>query len=98
MNRAARRRAGITGKPKTYVLNADQIRQIKEEARNEAFKMLLSIPMLVLHDKFQFDKTDMDRYVHYAMSWATDIQNGVVSLKEVLDLCEEETGLKIKEK
>lgn len=98
MNRATRRRLGITEKPKTRVLTEDQIRQMKNEAVNDAFKMLLSIPVLVLHDKFGYGHTRLDRFIHYAMSWVKDIQNGVVSIQEVVALCEEETGLKIKEK
>lgn len=98
MNRADRRRAGRTGKTKTYVLTEDQIQQMKNEAVAEAFKMLLSVPMLVLHDKFQFGHIRLDRFIHYAMSWVKDIQNGVVTIQQVVKLCEEETGLKIREK
>lgn len=99
MNRAERRRAKRTAeKPKTYVLTQDQIDQMKAEATAEAFKMLLSIPVIVLHDKFGFGRIRLDRFIHYALGWATDVQNGVVTLKEVMDLCEDEIGLKIMEK
>lgn len=98
MNRAERRRLGKTEKPKTYTLTDAEIRRIKNDAVSDAFKMLLSIPMLVLNDRFRFDQFQMDEFVHYSMGWATDVQNGVVSLQEVVKLCEEETGLKIKEK
>ena len=97
MNRAERRRLGKTEKPKTYVLTDAEIQQMKKDAVAEAFKMLLCIPVIVLHDKFRFGRIRLDRFLHYALSWATDVQNNVVTLKEVLDLCEEETGLKIKE-
>lgn len=80
------------------MLTEDQIRQMKNDAVAEAVKMLLAIPMLVLHDKFGYGHTRLDRFLHYAMSWVRDIQNGVVSLQEVVALCEKETGLKIKEK
>ena len=76
----------------------DQIRQLKNDAVAEAVKMLLAIPMLVLHDKFGYDQVELDRFLHYAMSWVTGIQNGEVSIKDVVRLCEEETGMKIKEK
>ena len=97
MNRAERRRLGKTEKPKTYVLTYAEIQQMKKDAVAEAFKMLLCIPVIVLHDKFRFGRIRLDRFLHYALSWATDVQNNVVTLKEVMDLCEEETGLKIKE-
>ena len=98
MNRAERRRLGRTEKPKTYTLTDVDIQRIKSAATADAFKMLMAIPMMVLNDRFRFDRIQMDDFVHYSMGWATDVQNGVVTLKEVLDLCEEETGLKIKEK
>lgn len=98
MNRAERRRAGRTGKTKTYVLTEDQIQQMKNEAVAEAVKMLLAIPMLVLHDKFGYGQIRLDRFLHYSMGWVRGIQNGEVSITEVVRLCEKETGLKIKEK
>lgn len=98
MNRGERRRLGKSEKTKTYVLTADQIQQMKNEAVAEAFKMLLSIPNLVLHDKFGFGQIRLDRFNYYALSWAKDVQNGVVTLKEVMDLCEQEIGLKVMEK
>lgn len=99
MNRAERRRRGNAAeKPKTYVLTEDQVQQMKNEAVAEAFKMLLSIPVIVLHDKFGFGRIRLDRFIYYALGWATDVQNGVVTLKEVMDLCEKEIGLKVMEK
>lgn len=98
MNRAERRRAGIKAKPKTRVLTEDQIQQIKNDTVTEAFTMLLSIPNLVLHDKFGFGKIRLDRFNYYALSWAKSVQAGEVTLKEVLDLCKNEAGITIKEK
>lgn len=98
MNRAERRRNKSAVKPKTYTLTDVQIRQLKDDATSDALKMLLCIPMLVLHDKFSDDHVDLDRFLHYCMGWVDGIQKGEVSVAEVVRLCEEETGLKIKEK
>ncbi len=93
MNRAERRRAKRTAeKPKTYVLTDDQIQQIKFEAMEYAFRMLLAVPSLVLHDKFGFGRIRLDRFNYYALSWLKSVQKGEVSLETVMTLCKEEAG------
>lgn len=98
MNRAERRRLGKSEKQKTYVLTQDQIDQLKREATDAAFRQLLAIPTLVLHDKFGFGRVRLDRFEHYAWGWVHGIQKGEVSIEAVMALCEAETGLKFKEK
>lgn len=96
MNRAERRRSKRTAeKPKTYVLTADQIEQMKADAIGQAFGMLLAIPNLVLHDKFGFGQVRLDRFNHYAFGWSKAVQKGEVSMDALLKLCEEETGYTI---
>ena len=93
MNRAERRRNKRTAeKPKTYTLTTDQIQQLKREAVEQAFTMLLAIPTIVLLDKFGFGRIRLDRFNHYALSWAKSVQEGEVSLEAVLALCKEEAG------
>ena len=96
MNRAERRRTkGNVAKPKTYVLTEDQIAQLKQDATSEAFGMLLSIPLTVLHDKFGFDDYQMDQFLHYALMWVDGVQKGEVTLNEVLEICENEVGIPV---
>ena len=98
MNRAERRRNAKQEKPKTYVLTDAQIMQMKTEATSEAFKMLLSIPVTVLLDKFGFDEIQLDEFLHYCTGWADGIQKEEVSLKELLQICKDEAGIQIIEK
>lgn len=100
MNRAERRRSAKQAeKPKTYVLNEDQIRQIKREAVNEAldraFRMLLSIPVMVLHDKFGFGKMRLGRFMDYVLVWYESVQSDETRLAELLKIAEEECGIHI---
>lgn len=96
MNRAERRRAKRAAeKPKTYVLTEDQIQQLKREATEQAFQMLLAIPALVLHDKFGFGQVRLDRFNHYAFGWVKAVQTGEVSIDAVIKLSEQETGYTI---
>ena len=97
MNRAERRRSAVTTKPKTYVLNEDQIRQIKREAvnqaTNKAFRMFLSIPVMVLHDKFGFGKMRLSRFMDYVLVWYESVQDNETRLAELMKIAEEECGI-----
>ena len=63
MNRAERRRSARNQqqKQKTYVLTEEQIEKMKYQAVHDAmrktFLMFISIPVMVLHDKFGFGKS-----------------------------------------
>ena len=98
MNRAERRKNAVTTKPKTYVLTDDQIRKLKQDATNEAtrraFLMFLSIPVMVLHDKFGFRKVRLSRFMDYALVWFESVQNDETRLMELMKICEEECGIK----
>jgi hypothetical protein len=98
MNRAERRRNAVTAKPKTYVLTEDQIRKMKQDAVNEAtrkaFLMFLSIPVMVLHDKFGFRKVRLSRFMDYVLVWFESVQNDETRLAELVKICEEECGIK----
>lgn len=100
MNRAERRRSAKQAeKPKTYVLNEDQIRQIKIDAVKEAidwvFRMFLSIPVMVLHDKFGFGKIRLSRFMDYALVWYESVQNDETRLAELMKIAEDECGIQI---
>lgn len=97
MNRAERRKNAITTKPKTYVLTDDQIRKIKQEAVTEAtrkaFLMFMSIPVMVLHDKFGFRKVRLSRFMDYALVWFESVHNDETRLMDLVKICEVECGI-----
>lgn len=97
MNRAERRRNAVTTKPKTYVLTDDQIRKLKQEAVTEAtrraFLMFMSIPVMVLHDKFGFRKVRLSRFMDYALVWFESVQNDETRLMDLVKICEVECGI-----
>lgn len=95
MNRAERRRSAVQQKPKTYVLTEDQITKIKNDAVSEAILALLTIPVIVLHDKFGFGQIRLDRFTHYCFGWLNSVQSGEVSLSELQKISEAEAGFKI---
>lgn len=103
MNRAERRKNKQMSaeRPKTYVLTQDQIDKMKQDAVNEAtrkaFLMLLSIPVMVLHDKFGFGKQRLTKFMDYVLLWYASIQQGETPLRELLTVAERECGIRLEE-
>lgn len=100
MNRAERRKQGKSApKPKTYVLTEDQINQMKIDAVNiatrRAFLMLMSIPIMVLHDKFGFGKRRLSKLMDYVLIWYESIQNNETKMMELVKVAEDECGIKV---
>ena len=100
MNRAERRRsARYQEKPKTYVLTADQIEQMKQEAVGtairRAFLLFLSISVMVLHDKFGFGKQRLDKFMNFALLWYESVQNGETTMLELVKVAENECGIRV---
>lgn len=97
MNRAERRRNAKDSKPKTYVLTEDQILQIKRnasaEASRKALLMFLSIPVMVLHDKFGFGKTRLTRFMDYALVWFESVYDNETRLTELVEIASKECGI-----
>lgn len=99
MNRAERRRNARTEKPRTYVLTEDQINKMKQDvvdaAARRAFLMFMSIPVMVLHDKFGFGKIRLERFMDYALLWFNSVQNNEARLTELLKIASDECGINI---
>ena len=99
MNRAERRKAGKTDKPKVYMLTQDQIDQMKKDAADEAtekaFRMFMSIPLMVLHDKFGFGRIRGSRFMDYALIRFESVQSGETSLTELMKIAEDLSGVRV---
>lgn len=99
MNRAERRRSARQEqkKEKTYTLTQREIDQIKLDATNEAvhraFLMFLSIPVMVLHDKFGFGKQRLSRLMDYALIWFDAVQKEEVRIMELVNIAKDECGI-----
>lgn len=101
MNRAERRRNARQEKPRTYVLTDDQITKLKQdaafEATRRAFLMFMSIPVMVLNDKFSFDKQQLDTFMDYALIWFDSVQSNETPLVELVKIAEKECGINVLE-
>lgn len=101
MNRAERRRNARQEKTRTYVLTEDQIEDIKRkttaEASRKAFLSFVSIPVMVLHDKFGFGKTRLERFMDYALVWFESVYDNETRLAELIEIAGNECGIRIKD-
>ena len=81
------------------MLTQDQIDQMKKDAVDEAtakaFRMFMSIPLMVLHDKFGFGRIRGSRFMDYVLIWYESIQRGETSLAEIIKIAEDLTGVKV---
>jgi hypothetical protein len=80
------------------VLTEDQITKMKndavDEATRRAFLMFLSIPIMVLHDKFGFGKQRLSKIMDYCLIWYEAVVHDEVRLMELVKVAENECGIK----
>lgn len=88
MSRAERRKSGVKEKPKTYVMTDAQLDEIRKAARLDSFLMALSIPVLVLSDKFNFDEDMLNAFVAPCMTWMQCVRDGDATMKEIMETSE----------
>lgn len=109
MNRQERRKQGVKGKAKTYVLNSDQIKQLKDEAVQEAtsttFTLMVGLPVMILHDKYSLlTKKEVDgkcreeRFADMILELYDSFDKGFLTLDDIKNTLEEETGMKFSPK
>lgn len=100
MNRAERRRSAKQQQKqeqRTYVLTEEQIEKMKMdavlEATRRAFLMFMSIPVMVLHDKFGFGHQRLGRFMDYALVWYESVQDNETGLIELINVAKTECGI-----
>lgn len=105
MNRAEKRRAGIKAKEPVYNLTLSQIKAMKQEATlkaiDEAFFLMVSIPVSILHDKYpQLMKRDgrEQRFADLIIERYKDYEDGYFTLDELEKCLYEETGIRMVKK
>lgn len=98
MNRAERRRNKLE-KPKVYTLTDEQIKQIKQDAiddaTNKAFGAMLGLPLLALRDTFGFGKERLSRFMDDLINKYDSFERGYITLEDLINTAQEETGIKI---
>lgn len=68
--------------------------EIMEKAVRDAFMLFMSIPVMVLHDKFGFGKIRFDRFMNYVLMWYESVQNGEFTIEHIVEIAESVSGIK----
>lgn len=98
-------RAALIDKLSVAELNAldKQIRQtvekacmqIAKEATEEAYRRQFAVTFRVLRDRFGFGRERLRRMWDLCLEYINDIDQGLLSTKEMLDTLQREDGIKI---
>lgn len=74
-------------------LTPKQIKKAKDDATLQAVNITNILPLKVLRDEFGFGKKRLQQYID-ALNYQIEAFNqGYVSLKDIVDMINEETGL-----
>jgi hypothetical protein len=57
--------------------------------------MFMSIPVMILHDRFGFGKIRLSRFMDRALIWYEAVQNNEVHIMELIEVAENECGIKL---
>lgn len=68
--------------------------EIMAKAVHDAFMLFMSIPVMVLHDKFGFGKIRFDRFMNYVLIWYESVQNGEFTIEHIVKIAESVSGIK----
>lgn len=104
MNRAERRKNGIKGKEPVINVKVEDIDRLKADAVKEAvtyaFKLLVAIPVMVLHDNYgklnrlMVDgKTREERFAEMILDLYDSYEKGYVTMNDLVECLEDETGM-----
>ena len=73
-------------------LNGPEMEKIKEQAMNRALRVLLAMPVVILHDKFGFRRVRQQRFLGYLKTWIRAINMDDGTLAEILEIAQKEVG------
>lgn len=100
MNRAERRRRGIKNKEPVLNVKASDISKIKENAVNQAadtaFVMMITIPLMVLRDKYNFGKKRLEAFSDYVLELYDSFDKGYITFDDLKKTLKEEVGVEFK--
>ena len=68
-----------------YLEEIGSIEKLKKDATTDALKLLISIPVLVLSDKYNFDEADLDQFMGYVKTWVLAINQDEDTVQEIVE-------------
>ena len=98
MNRAERRAKGIKAKPVTHILTDDALQAIKNQNMADAFILMLTLPTMVIRDKFgelMRKEAREEKFVNLVLKQYELYQQGYFTFEDLKECLYQETGIKI---
>ena len=108
MNRAERRKKGTSKKEAVYNLTESQLRaeiekqceqyllDAKHALLEQASTSVIAAFVMSLHDEFKFGNVRLIRLLEKVNNQLDCVNAGTVELDDMIDMCENEFGIKIK--
>ena len=79
--------------------DATRIKQdAAQEAIDKAFVLMLSLPMIVLHDKYGWGKKRLSDFMNHVLEQYDSFNKNFITLDDLWNTIEKETGVKLIEK
>lgn len=83
-------------KPGSYILTKEEIEAIKMKASEQAFILMLGLPVMVLHDKWGWRRRHrLPRFMDQVLELYDSFDKGLISLTDIIKTVEEETGIRL---
>ena len=86
------------GIPKVKVsrISAEDLLRIREEEAQRAFAQQLYLSIIVLHDKFDYDKGDLKKYLSEMLKQYDSMDNNFCSMDDVVETVKSEIGIDLR--
>ena len=83
------------GIPKVKVsrISAGDLLRIREEEAQKAFAQQLYLSIIVLHDKFDYNKDDLKKYLSEMLKQYDSIDKNFCSMDDVVETVKSEIGI-----
>ena len=101
MNRAERRRLkhNQEGREPVYNVRQSDLEAAKQKAAQKAidaaFILMLSIPVMVMRDKYGWGKKRLPEFMDYVVDLYDGFNRGYFTLDDLIDVIRKETGVNI---
>ena len=86
------------GIPKVKVsrISAEDLLRIREEEAQRAFAQQLYLSIIVLHDKFDYDKGDLKKYLSEMLKQYDSMDKNFCSMDDVVQTVKSEIGIDLR--
>lgn len=86
------------GIPKVKVsrISAEDLLRIREEEAQRAFAQQLYLSIIVLHDKFDYNKDDLKKYLSEMLKQYDSMDKNFCSMDDVVETVKSEIGIDLR--